>query len=92
MDDETRRVVELEDEIAQTRVELGGTIEAIQDRLAPSTIAATAADRVRQSAVVEKIRANVLPITAVGAGVGAAWLASRLDGRRRQDTWDPCEM
>jgi hypothetical protein len=80
MDDETRRVVELEGEIAQTRVELNGTIEAIHDRLTPTAIAASATDRVRRSAFIEMIRANVLPLTAVGTGVGAAWLASRLDG------------
>ncbi len=77
MDDETRRVTQLENELAETRVELSGTIDAIQERLTPSSLAATAADRVRRSTVVETVRANILPISAVGAGVAAAWLAIR---------------
>lgn len=84
MDDETRRVSELENELAETRVELSETIEAIQERLAPSALAANAADRVRHSAVVEKVRANLLPITAVGAGIAAAWVAMKRDAHVRE--------
>ena len=78
MDDETRRVVAIEAELAQTRVELSETIGAIEERLTPSNLAASAADRVRDSAPMAWVRANMLPITAVGAGAVAAWVAAKL--------------
>ena len=82
MDDATRRVTRLENEIVETRADLSETIDAIQHRLAPSTLAANAADRVRHTALVEQLRANLLPISAVGTGV-AAWLVSRRMERPR---------
>jgi hypothetical protein len=83
MDDETRRVGEIEAEIAETRVELSETIEAIQERLAPANIVANATDTVRHAATekvrqmadnsfVDRIREN--PIPAAMIGIGAAWL------------------
>ena len=83
MDDETRRVGELQAEIAETRVELSETIEAIQERLTPSNIVANATDTVRHAATekvrdmtdnsfVDAIRANPIPSAMIG--IGAAWL------------------
>jgi len=83
MDDETRRVGEIEAEIAETRVELTETIEAIQERLSPSNMVSQATESVRQAATqkvramtdnsfMETVRAN--PIPAAMIGIGAAWL------------------
>jgi hypothetical protein len=83
MDHETRRVGEIEAEIAETRVEMSETIEAIQERLSPSNIVANAKESVRQAATekvrnmtdnafVDAIRDN--PIPAAMIGIGAAWL------------------
>ena len=77
MDDQTRRVSQLEDEIADTRVELSETISAIEERLAPSTLAAEAKERIRTTTA-DKLRANALPLSAVAAGAVAAWLAAKL--------------
>ena len=49
------RAREIREEIAQTRGEMSETIEAIQDRLKPSTVVANATDRVK-SATTEKVR------------------------------------
>jgi uncharacterized protein DUF3618 len=49
------RAREIREEIAQTRGEMSETIEAIQDRLRPSTVVANATERVK-SATTEKVR------------------------------------
>jgi hypothetical protein len=83
MDDETRRVGEIEADIAVTRVELSETIEAIQERLTPSNIVANAKETMRHAATekvrhmtdnsfVDTVRAN--PVPAAMIGLGAAWL------------------
>ncbi len=83
MDDETRRVGEIEREIAETRVELSETVEAIQERLTPSNIVSNATESVRQAAsekvrqmtdnsFMDTVRANPLPSAMIG--IGAAWL------------------
>jgi hypothetical protein len=83
MDDETRRVGKIEAEIAETRVELSETIEAIQQRLAPANLVANATESVRHAATekvrqmadnsfMDTVRAN--PIPAAMIGIGAAWL------------------
>src|SRR5687768_12176865 len=55
MDETTGRVNEIRDEIAQTRVEMSETIEAIQERLSPSHLVAQAGDTVRNAAT-EKVK------------------------------------
>ena len=77
MDDQTRRVSQLENEIAETRVELSETIGAIEERLAPSNIAAEAKERIRTTTA-EKLRANALPLSAVAVGAAAAWIAAKV--------------
>lgn len=83
MDDETRRVGEIEADIAETRVELTETVEAIQERLTPSNIVSNATESVRHAAservrqmtdnrFMDTIRSN--PIPAAMIGIGAAWL------------------
>lgn len=49
------RAREIREEIAQTRDDMSETIEAIQDRLKPSTMVANATDRVK-SATTEKVK------------------------------------
>ena len=49
------RAREIREEIAQTRDDMSETIEAIQDRLKPSTVVANATERVK-SATTEKVR------------------------------------
>jgi hypothetical protein len=49
------RAREIREEIAQTREDMSETIEAIQDRLSPSTVVANATERVK-SATTEKVK------------------------------------
>ena len=83
MDDETRRVGEIEADIAVTRVEMSETIEAIQERLTPSNIVANATESMRHAATekvrqmtdnsfMDTVRANPVPSAMIG--LGAAWL------------------
>jgi len=53
--DADTRAREIREEIAQTRDEMSETIEAIQDRLKPSTVVANATERVK-NATTEKVR------------------------------------
>lgn len=74
-------------EIEQTREEMSETVNEIQDRLRPGTIAANAAESVRDTASetmrdiaesdsVHYVRANPIPTAMVGIGLaGLAWLA-----------------
>lgn len=92
MDDETRRVGEIEADIAVSRVELSETIEAIQERLTPSNIVANATKTMRHAATekvrqmtdnsfMDTVRANPVPSAMIG--IGAAWLL--LKGRSSSD-------
>ena len=57
MDDEaTRRARDIRSEIEDTREEMAETIDAIQDKLRPSTIVAGATERVK-AATTERVRA-----------------------------------
>jgi hypothetical protein len=81
------RTREIRAEIEQTREEMSETVNTIQERLRPSTIASNAADKIRETAsegareIVESqpvryARANTIPTAMVGIGLaGAAWLA-----------------
>ena len=92
MDDETRRVSEIEADIAETRVEMSETIEAIQERLTPANIVANAKETMRNAATekvrqmtdnsfMDTVRANPVPSAMIG--LGAAWLL--LKGRSSSD-------
>jgi Protein of unknown function (DUF3618) len=81
------RTREIRADIERTRGDMSETIDAIQDRLRPSTIASNAVSNVRQAAnarvrdvaesdMVQDLRANPVPTAMVGIGiVGLAWLA-----------------
>ena len=95
------RTREIRAEIEQTREDLSETVNAIQDRLQPSTLASNAVDSVKDVArerfrdiadteTVQYVRANPMPTAMIGIGLaGLAWLAF---GRETQDTrsrdWD----
>jgi hypothetical protein len=101
MDDQTRRVGEIEADIAATRVEMSETIEAIQERLTPSNIVANAKDTMRHVATekvrqmtdnsfMDTVRANPVPSAMIG--LGAAWLffkgrSSSDNGYRASRDW-----
>lgn len=77
----------LREEIEATREDMSETVNAIQDRLRPGTIASNAADSLRDAAAdttrdivesepVQYVRANPVPTAMVGIGLaGLAWLA-----------------
>jgi ElaB/YqjD/DUF883 family membrane-anchored ribosome-binding protein len=81
------RTREIRAEIEQTREDLSETVNAIQDRLQPSTLASNAVDSVKDAArerirdiadtdTVQYVRANPIPTAMIGIGVaGLAWLA-----------------
>jgi hypothetical protein len=92
-----QRTREIRAEIEQTREDLSETVDAIQERLRPSTIVSNAADSVRTAAsetaeeiadseVVRRLRANPVPTAMIGVGIaGLTWLAfgGRRGSRRR---------
>lgn len=81
------RTRQIRAEIEKTRGDMSETIDAIQDRLKPSTIASNAASTVKEAAssrarevadseMVQDLRANPVPTAMIGIGlVGLAWLA-----------------
>ena len=89
------RTREIRAEIEQTREDLSETVNAIQDRLQPSTLASNAVDSVKDAArerfhdiadteTVQYVRANPMPTAMIGIGLaGLAWLAF---GRETHDT------
>jgi len=89
-----RRPVEIRAEIARTREDMSETVNAIQDRLRPSSIAAASTERLKQAASnkardladsepVAYAAANPVPMVMVGIGLfGLGWLAvAGRDGR-----------
>ena len=82
-----QRTREIRKEIERTREDMSETVNAIQDRLRPGNIAASAAESVKTAATetarnvaesdsVQYVRANPIPTAMVGIGVaGLAWLA-----------------
>ena len=93
------RTVEIRAEIDRTREDLSETVDAIQDRLKPSSLASSAADRVKQatsetmhelaeSDTAHYVNENRLPIAMIGVGIaGAIWLSTRGDGRAHHTSW-----
>src|SRR5215207_5916962 len=85
---EEQRTRELRAEIDRTRGDMSETVNAIQDRLRPSTVAANAAASMKDAAMttvhdvadsdsVRYMSANPVPMTMVAIGVaGLAWLAT----------------
>ncbi|MGH9373231.1 MAG: DUF3618 domain-containing protein, partial [Vicinamibacterales bacterium] len=83
------RTREIRAEIEQTREDMSETVNAIQERLRPSTLASDAASSVKQAAIekardvadsdsVMYVRANPIPTAMVGVGIaGLVWLAAR---------------
>jgi hypothetical protein len=80
---------ELRQEIEQTREELAETVEAIQEKLTPRRLVASATDRVKNAAT-ERVRemvdtasqtaqqaARQSPVPLALIGIGAAWLLAR---------------
>jgi Protein of unknown function (DUF3618) len=72
---------EIENEIRRTRAELGRTIDALEDQIAPRQLIGRGVDMITQSVkanktvfidVGEAVRANRLPLALIGAGI--AWL------------------
>jgi ElaB/YqjD/DUF883 family membrane-anchored ribosome-binding protein len=81
------RARELRAEIEATREDMSETVNEIQDRLRPSTIAANATESMREAAAertrdfvesepVRYVRANPIPTAMIGVGLaGLAWMA-----------------
>jgi Protein of unknown function (DUF3618) len=95
------RTREIRAEIEQTREDLSETVNAIQDRLQPSTLASNAVDSVKDAArerfrdiadteTVQYVRANPMPTAMIGIGLaGLAWLAfGRETGDTRSRDWN----
>ena len=81
------RTRDIRAEIEQTRGDLSETVNAIQDRLQPATLASNAVEGVKDAArehlrdladteTVQYVRANPMPTAMIGIGLaGLAWLA-----------------
>jgi hypothetical protein len=93
------RTAEIRAEIDRTREDLSETVDAIQDRLRPSAIASSTAERVKQatsdtvhelaeSDAAYYVNDNRWPIAMIGVGVaGLVWLTSRRDGQSARPAW-----
>jgi hypothetical protein len=92
------RTRQIRAEIEQTRGQMSETVNEIQDRLRPGTIASNAAENLKEAAServrdiaesdsVHYVRANPIPTAMVGLGIaGLAWLA--FGGRDANDYRD----
>jgi hypothetical protein len=76
--DPNKPLSEIEEDIAQTRAELGETLDALERKLAPRQLLEKGVDMLRGSMdgnfdrVGETLRANPIPLALIGAGIG--WL------------------
>ena len=101
-DDEAEQAHEIRTEIEETRVEMGGTLNELGDRLDPANLVSQAKDNVREATigrvedtakgisdmVMETIKQNPIPTALAGAGLALLWM-NRSNGsdRRYQPTY-----
>jgi hypothetical protein len=95
-DDEAEQAHEIRAEIEETRVEMGGTLNELGDRLDPANLVSQAKDNVREATigrveetakgasdmVMETIRQNPIPTALAGAGLALLWM-NRAKGSER---------
>jgi ElaB/YqjD/DUF883 family membrane-anchored ribosome-binding protein len=94
-DDEQVEVAEIRAEIEETRLEMGGTLNELGDRLEPGHLVEQAKENVREATigrveetakgvsdmVMDTIRRNPIPAAMAGAGLALLW-ANRSQGRQ----------
>ena len=92
-DDEAEQALEIRTEIEETRIEMGGTLSELGDRLEPGHLMSQAKDNVRDATigrveetakgmsdmVMETIKQNPIPAALAGAGLALLWM-NRSDG------------
>ncbi|HEX5040387.1 MAG TPA: DUF3618 domain-containing protein [Candidatus Limnocylindria bacterium] len=92
-DDEAEEALEIRTEIEETRIEMGGTLSELGDRLEPGRLMSQAKDNVRDATigrveetakgmsdmVMETIKRNPIPAALAGAGLALLWM-NRSDG------------
>jgi hypothetical protein len=99
--EDSRRAREVRQEIADARDQLSETIDALQEKLHPRTIAAGAkarmkqatterlqatAERLKDMPIIETARQNPIPAALIGCGT--AWLLMSRSGSRSDRSWD----
>lgn len=87
-DEEAAEAVEIRAEIEETRIEMGGTLHELGDRLDPGNLVNQAKENVREATigrveetakgmsdmVMETIRRNPIPAAMAGAGLALLWM------------------
>jgi Protein of unknown function (DUF3618) len=98
-DDEQIEVAEIRAEIEETRVEMGGTLNELGDRLEPSHLVEQAKENVREATigrveetakgvsdmVMETIKQNPIPAAMAAAGLALLWANRSQDDHGRTD-------
>ena len=79
----SRRTAEIRSDIERTRADMGETIDAIQDRLRPSNVAARAKDTVRE-ATVGKVKQMASSARESFSGSGRAWRGGGIGERIKE--------
>jgi hypothetical protein len=93
-DEEAAEAIEIRTEIEETRIEMGGTLSELGDRLEPSHLMDQAKENVREATigrveetakgmsdmVMETIKRNPIPAAMAGAGLALLW-ANRSSGQ-----------
>jgi hypothetical protein len=96
-DEEAAEALEIRAEIEETRIEMGGTLNELGDRLEPGHLMSQAKDNVRDATigrveetakgmsdmVMETITRNPIPAAMAGAGLALLWM-NRADGSDRR--------
>jgi ElaB/YqjD/DUF883 family membrane-anchored ribosome-binding protein len=97
-EDETVEVAEIRAEIEETRLEMGGTLNELGDRLEPSHLVEQAKENVREATigrveetakgvsdmVMDTIRRNPIPAALAGAGLALLWANRSQGGAQNQ--------
>ena len=95
-EEEQAEAIEIRADIEETRVEMGGTLQELGDRLEPGHLMQQAKDNVRDATigrveetakgmsdmVIDTIKSNPIPAAMAGAGLALLWM-NRSDGRGR---------